>query len=107
MIRGNERATETFCDLITIQSKREMGDQISKYVIGEKEGQRTFFWYDGMSDHDSLLIRDMYRSTVNPGPSTHNKAGLPVNYHSKSYELTNVLKMREHYRNTYLQGQIL
>lgn len=47
-------------------------------VIGEKEGRRTFFWYDGMSDHDSLLIRDIYRSTVNPGPSTHNNAGFPV-----------------------------
>lgn len=47
-------------------------------MIEEKEGRRTFFWYDGMSDHDSLLIRDIYRSTVNPGPSTHNNAGFPV-----------------------------
>lgn len=52
-----------------------------KYVTGWREERPTFFWYDGMSDHDSLLIRDMYRSTVNPGPSTHNNAGLPINHH--------------------------
>jgi hypothetical protein len=38
----------------------------------------TFFWCGGMSDHDSLLILLMYRSTSLPSPSTQSSPGLPA-----------------------------
>ena len=62
-----QRPSKTFGDLI-----------VSSPILAYLVAKLTFFWKEGISDHEFDLMSDMYLPTASPSPSKQSNAGLPV-----------------------------